>query len=332
MKTINVSLCLLTLALGFSPLACKKAADVSAEKVATKAEVEASPESCKQLTDKLCAETGKEAITCTNAQTTLELLSDAACAVGLKDFAITQEKLKGRGKKCDELVEKLCDGLGKETETCKMVAEKTKEFPPEQCVAMLAGFDDVLKELKAEEAKNQPLSVAAQAQISADDAPSFGPADAKVTIVEFSDFECPYCSKAADVANQVKDKYGQQVRFVFRQFPLSFHPNAQGAAEASLAAHSQGKFWEFHDKLFANQRQLDRASLDGYAQEVGLNMGKFKAELDGKQHEARVKGDLEIGNEVAVQGTPSMFINGKRIANPTDFAAVSAAIDAALGS
>ncbi len=332
MKKSNVSLCLLTLALGISPIACKKSADVSAEKVAAKTEVKASPESCKQLTDKLCAEAGKETLTCGNAQTTLELLSDAACAVGLEDFAITQEKLKGRGKKCDELVDKLCEGLGRETETCKMVTEKTKEFPPEQCAAMLAGFDDVLKELKAEEAKNQPLSAEAQAQIGAADAPSFGPADAKVTIVEFSDFECPYCSRAANVANQIKEKYGQQVRFVFRQFPLSFHANAQGAAEASLAAHAQGKFWEYHDKLFANQRQLDRASLEGYAQDVGLNMGKFKAELDSKQHEARVKGDLEMGEEAAVQGTPSMFINGKRIPNPTDFAAVSAVIDAALGS
>jgi protein-disulfide isomerase len=323
---------LLALAICLTPLACKKSSpDVSPENTES-ANVKGDANSCKELSDKLCAEAGEKTATCTNAQTTLDLLSDAACAVGIKDFAVTQEKLKNRGKKCDELVTKLCEGLGQETDTCKMVQEKTKQFPPEQCVAMLGNFDDVLKELKAQEAKNKPLTAEVQAQIAAADAPSFGPADAKVTIVEFSDFECPYCSRAANVTTQIKEKYGDKVRFVFRQFPLSFHKSAQGAAEASLAAHSQGKFWEFHDKMFANQRALDRGSLEGYAKDVGLDVGKFKTELDSKQHESRVQADLKMGGEVAVQGTPTMFINGKRVPNPTDFGAVSKAIDAALGS
>jgi protein-disulfide isomerase len=305
---------------------------VSAGDTATSGAAAAGGSTCDQLAEKLCGEAGKESQTCTAGKSTLALLSDAACATALKDFAGTQAKLASQGENCTKLVEKLCSGVGPETESCKMVTAKTKEFPPEQCTQMLGHVDEIIADLKKQEQSNQPLDDTQQAAIAASDAPSFGPADAKVTVVEFSDFECPYCSRAANITSQVKEKYGAQVRVVFRQFPLSFHQNAQGAAEASLAAHSQGKFWEFHDKMFENQRALDRPSLEGYAQELGLDMVKFKAALDAKEHEARVKGDLEMGNTVAVQGTPTMFVNGKRIANPTDFGAVSQAIDAALGS
>ncbi|MET0286302.1 MAG: thioredoxin domain-containing protein, partial [Polyangiales bacterium] len=152
----------------------------------------------------------------------------------------------------------------------------------------------------------------------------------KVTIVEFSDFQCPFCSRAADATHKVKEKYGDKVRFVFRQFPLSFHKDAHTAAEASLAANAQGKFWEYHDKLFANQQKLDRASLDGYAKELGLNVEKFKKSLDSKEFGAAVDGELKMGEEVAVQGTPTMFLNGARIADPTNFDAISAQIEEAL--
>jgi protein-disulfide isomerase len=287
---------------------------------------------CVKLADKLCGEVGKDTPGCQAAKTSLELLSDKACSVGLSDFAATQAKLKKQGKKCDELTQKLCAEIGPDTDTCKMVKEKTKSFPPAQCTMMLGQIDEIVKELKQQEAANKPLDAAAQAKIAAGDAPSFGPADAKVTLVEFSDFQCPYCSRAASVTSQIKEKYGNKVRFIFRQFPLSFHQNAEGAAEAALAAASQGKFWQMHDKMFANQGSLDRSSLEGYAKDIGLNVAKFKKALDSKENEARVKADMALGSEVAVQGTPSLFLNGKRMENPTDFASVSAAIDAALGS
>ncbi len=284
---------------------------------------------CGDLASKLCDEAGKDSQTCGNAKTILGLLSDGACKAGIKDFAQTQTKLKALGKNCNDLVAKLCAGVNEDS--CKMVTEKTKSFPPEQCTSMLEHVDEIIADLKKQEMANQPLGAEQQATIAAADAPSFGPADAKVTVVEFSDFQCPYCSRAANVTTQLKEKYADKVRFVFRHFPLSFHQNAQGAAEASMAAHSQGKFWEFHDKMFANQQQLDRDSLEGYGKELGLDMTKFKSELDSKQHEARVKSDFSMGEQVAVQGTPTMFVNGKRVGNPTDFAAVSGEIDAALG-
>ncbi len=286
---------------------------------------------CPKLAEKFCSELGKETPSCEAAKSTLELLSDKACSAGLKDFEATKGKLKKQGKKCDELVEKLCAGVGTETDSCKLVKEKTKEFPPAQCAVMLGQVDEIVKELKQQEKANQPLDAEAQAKIAASDAPSFGPPDAKVTLVEFSDFECPYCSRAGAVTKQIKEKYGNKVRFVFRQFPLSFHQSAQGAAEASLAAHAQGKFWEMHDKMFENQRSLDRASLEGYAKDLKLDVAKFKAALDTKQNEERVKADIALGGEVAVQGTPTLFINGKRVNNPTDFGEVSKAIDSALG-
>jgi protein-disulfide isomerase len=160
--------------------------------------------------------------------------------------------------------------------------------------------------------------------------PAFGPADAKVTIVEFSDFQCPFCSRAATAVHTVKEKYSDKVRFVFRQFPLSFHQNAHLSAEAALAANAQGKFWEFHDKAFANQQKLDRASLEGYAKDIGLNVAEFKKALDDKTYAPTVDAELKLGEEVAVDGTPTMFLNGKRVSNPSDTTELSKEIDEAL--
>lgn len=310
---------------------CKKAPKEKAKPVDATPPV-AAGKACEELSKKTCGVAGDKSGTCNSLKVVLELFSDATCSAALKDFAFTEQKLKTQGSKCEELVEKLCTGVGKDTATCKMVTEKTKEFPPEQCVSMLGQVDEILVDLKKQEQANQPLSVELTAKVAAGDAPSFGPADAKVTVVEFSDFECPYCSRAASVTTQVKEKYGEKIRFVFRQFPLSFHDNARVAAEASIEAHKQGKFWAFHDKLFANQRALDRASLEGYAKELKLDLNQFKTALDAKAHSPQVQADMDLGGEVAVQGTPTLFVNGKRVDNPSDFGEVSQAIDAALGS
>jgi protein-disulfide isomerase len=162
------------------------------------------------------------------------------------------------------------------------------------------------------------------------EAPSFGPKDAKVTIVEWSDFQCPFCSRAVPTLKQVKEQYGNDVRVLFRHQPLSFHPNAQVAAEASMAAHEQGKFWEMHDKMFENQRALDRASLDKYAEELGLDVAKFKAALDSKKYEAYVKKDAQEGSAVGANGTPTFFVNGRELVGAQPFPAFKAAIDEEL--
>lgn len=289
------------------------------------------PAACTSYATKLCAEAGgDDSPTCASVKQTLDLLPPAACAAGLTDLAFTKGKLGDARKKCDELTTKLCADLGPETQTCTMVKTQTKTFPPERCTMMLGKYPEVVAELKRMEARNQPLSAEQIAATSAPDAPSFGPADAKVTIVEFSDFQCPFCTRAANAAHQIKEKYGDRVRFVFRQFPLDFHQNAHVAAEASLAAHAQGKFWELHDKMFADQSKLDRASLEQVAKDIGLDVAKFKKALDEKTFAGAVDADVKLGQGVSVDGTPTMFLNGKRVLDATSFESLSQQIDAAL--
>ncbi len=162
------------------------------------------------------------------------------------------------------------------------------------------------------------------------DAPSFGPKHAKVTIVEWSDFECPFCSRVVPTLQKIKETYGKDVRVVFRHQPLPFHANAKLAAEASMAAHEQGKFWEYHDKLFANQKALGRAQLEGYAEELKLDMGKFRAALDSGKFRAKVEADSSEGSAVGANGTPTFFINGRQFVGAQPFENFKQTIDEEL--
>lgn len=289
-------------------------------------------DSCATLATQICDEVGAQNPTCASVQKTTSLLSPKACAAGLADYQYTTQQLATAGKVCAELSERLCKDLGPDTQTCKMVQDQTPKMPAEQCEQMTGEYDKVLADLQRMEAKNKPLPVEAIAKLSTGEVPTYGPEDATVTIVEFSDFQCPYCSAAATAFTELKKSHGDRVRFVFRQFPLSFHQQAHLAAEASLAAHAQGKFWEFHDKLFANQKALGREDLDKYAEEIGLDMAKFKAALDDGTYKKAVDDELALGKEVFVEGTPTMFINGVRVANSTDAAAIASELDKALGS
>ncbi len=140
--------------------------------------------------------------------------------------------------------------------------------------------------------------------------PARGPKDAPVTIVEFSDFECPYCGAAHDTVEQVMSAYAGKVRLVYRQFPLSFHPHAEKAAEASLCAADQGKFWEYHDVLFKNQKKLEPTDLKAHASEVGIDAQKFGQCLDSGDKKKAVDADQQAGLAAGVGGTPAFFING----------------------
>jgi len=144
--------------------------------------------------------------------------------------------------------------------------------------------------------------------------PALGPESAPVTIVEFSDFQCPYCSRAAPVIKQLRERYPEQVRIVYRHFPLdSVHPQARAAAEASLCAADQERFWEYHDVLFANAQQLGEEDLIGYAEELGLDTEAFRSCLEEERHAEQVQRDLEAGRQAGVTGTPSFFINGRML-------------------
>jgi protein-disulfide isomerase len=157
-----------------------------------------------------------------------------------------------------------------------------------------------------------------------------GAPDALVTIIEFSDFQCPFCSRVVATVKQVSDTYGKDVRVVFKQNPLPFHQNAAIAAEAALAAGDQGKFWEMHDKMFANQQALERDKLEGYAKELGLNAAKFKASLDTNKHKAQIEAEQKVARDLGAAGTPSFFINGRSLRGAQPFEAFKAVIDEEL--
>ena len=160
--------------------------------------------------------------------------------------------------------------------------------------------------------------------------PARGPEGAKITIVEFSDFECPFCSKAEDSVNQVMEKYAGKVRLVFRHFPLSFHPHAPKAAEAAACAADQGKFWEMHKQLFANQKALSIDELKQHAAAVGLEKGKFDECLDSGKNKALVEADTKACSDVGVTGTPAFFINGKLLSGALPASEFEKVIDAEL--
>jgi protein-disulfide isomerase len=140
--------------------------------------------------------------------------------------------------------------------------------------------------------------------------PSRGPEQAKVTIVEFSDFQCPYCGRETGVIEKVMKDYEGKVRLVFRHFPLEFHPFAAKAAEAGACAADQGKFWPLHDKMFTNQEKLGVDDLKRYAKDLGLDSAKFDKCLDSGEKQAAVAADQKAGQAAGVSGTPAFFVNG----------------------
>jgi protein-disulfide isomerase len=142
--------------------------------------------------------------------------------------------------------------------------------------------------------------------------PVMGPANARITLVEFSDFQCPYCSKAVAQINATLKAYPNDVRLIFKQYPLDSHPAAAISAAASLAAHQQGKFWPMHDVLFANRPKLSRQSILVWAKEIGLDMTRFTADLDSDAVKKAVLRDQADGDKAGVEGTPTVFLNGQK--------------------
>ena len=153
----------------------------------------------------------------------------------------------------------------------------------------------------ADRVKNVPL----------DGSPSKGPDSAPITIIEFADFECPFCAMEAPVLEKMWQAHQTQVRFVYKFFPLQAHPHGESAARAAIAAMNQGKFWEMHAKLFANRDHLEQADVDGYAKELGLDVAKLHTDMASQATTDRIERDKKLGDSVGVQGTPTIFINGR---------------------
>jgi predicted DsbA family dithiol-disulfide isomerase len=167
-----------------------------------------------------------------------------------------------------------------------------------------------------------------RAQVATAGFPSKGVANAPVTIVEFSDFECPYCGGLFPTLKQVEKNYPQQVRIVYRQFPLTnLHPHAQKAAEASLCAAEQNKFWEFHDSMFGNQRELSVADLKQRAVDLKMDTQAFNQCLDSGRQSAAIQADIQEGARAGVSGTPALFINGRFLSGNQPYSEIKDVIE-----
>lgn len=201
-----------------------------------------------------------------------------------------------------------------------------------QSPAVEEKLDQILAKLEALEEGQKELTAAAPARrgpppedydkvhkIDLSNAPILGNPEAPITVVEYSDFQCPFCASTAPTIKALYDKYPEQVRIAYKHFPLSFHPAAKPAAVASLAAQDQGRFWEFHDVVFeaTSKQQLSVEEFEAYAAEAGLDVDRFKRDLEAKraEYERRIAEDYREGQRVDVRGTPTLYINGKKVRN-----------------
>jgi protein-disulfide isomerase len=158
-------------------------------------------------------------------------------------------------------------------------------------------------------------------------APTKGPENAPVTIVVFSDFQCPYCARFVPTLKQMEETYQGRIRVVWKHLPLTIHKEAVPAALAAEAARKQGKFWEYHDKLFADQKRLAANDLKQHAKDLQLDMKRFEADMLDANEEKRIKDDVAEAGTLGIEGTPGIFINGRFLAGAQPFATFATIID-----
>ncbi len=191
------------------------------------------------------------------------------------------------------------------------------------------------EKLLAELRKAEPTKIlikAPRVEVASAGHPSLGPANAPITIVEFSDFQCPFCKRVEPTLKQVRDKYGDNVRLVYMDFPLPMHNHALDAAKAGRCAAEQGKFWPFHDALFADQSKESPQDLKATAKALGLNTTKFDACLDQAKYEAGVRADMEEGRVLGIDGTPAFFVNGRMLVGAQPASSFDQIIDEELAA
>jgi protein-disulfide isomerase len=161
--------------------------------------------------------------------------------------------------------------------------------------------------------------------------PAKGGDDAKAVIVEFSDFQCPFCARVSPTMERIQEEYGDEVRIVFKHLPLRMHSKAPAAHAAAEAAHRQGKFWEMHDRIFANQSSMSPEKYAEYAGEIGLDVERFEKDVASADVKKKVDGDAAEAGRLGVTGTPAFFVNGRFLAGAKPFESFKALIDAERG-
>jgi protein-disulfide isomerase len=273
-----------------------------------------------------------------------ELRSEAINEVIAKRLFDAEAKKAGKATEA-WLKEELDKGVQKpsEADMRKLFDESKERLPPgSEFDAFKDQIAEFLTRKQKQEAYGKKLeALRAQHQIKvalsparADvepTGPARGPAAAKVTIVEFSDFQCPFCGREIPVVERIMKEYDGKVRLVFRHFPLDFHAQAAKAAEASLCAADQGKFWELHDKMFQNQEGLQVDKLKEYAKGIGgIDAARFDQCLDSGAKKPQVDADQKAGSEAGVNGTPAFFVNGILISGAQEFDKFKDVIDREL--
>jgi protein-disulfide isomerase len=169
-----------------------------------------------------------------------------------------------------------------------------------------------------------------RATVSAGSSPSKGPANAPIELIEFADFQCPFCLAASPTVKRVLDTYGDRIRFVYRNFPLENHPDARPAAEAAQCANEQGQFWAYHDRLFGEPGKLSDADLKSAAAALGMDSPRFNQCVDGHKYRSVVDADAKAGSDAGVTGTPAFFINGRLLSGAQPYDAFKHIIDEEL--
>ena len=243
-----------------------------------------------------------------------KLMETEAAARGIDVLALQQAEIQG---KISEVTDAEVATWYQENQArvqgrpMEQIAPQIKQFLTQQRGQTVQ--EEFIKSLRGK-SKTRILMDVARVAVAEASAPSKGgPVGSPVTIIEFSDFQCPFCSRVNPSIDQAKATFGDKVRFVFRQFPLNIHPQAPKAAEASLCANEQGKFWEMHDALFANQQKLSVPDLKATALTIGVDAAKFDACLDSGKMAEIVARDMADGQTAGVSGTPALFVNGRFI-------------------
>ena len=168
-------------------------------------------------------------------------------------------------------------------------------------------------------------------EVNLDGSPAKGPADAEVTIVEFSDFQCPFCGRVNGTLDRIRSEYADEVRIVFKHLPLRIHPKAPAAHAAAEAAHRQGRFWEMHDAIFSNQAAMSPEQYRTYAAQIGLDLEQFDADVQASEVRARVAADASEAAKLGVTGTPGFFVNGRFVSGALPFESFQRLIEEELG-
>ncbi len=263
-----------------------------------------------------------------------QAIANAVGASGTPAFFINGQSLRGaqpfeQFKQVIDAEIKAADDAGKRG--MDYVKERTKTNNAQLAAFVYEGKEPPAAAPAAQQQQPRPVDrTVYKVDVDPGDAMKGNAKGALVTIVEFSDFQCPFCSRLNPVLDQIMSTYGDKVRVVFKHNPLPFHKEAFPAAEASMCANDQGKFWEMHDKLFANMRALQPADLERYAGEVGLNVADWKKCMDSNKHKARIEADQELAGKVTARGTPNSFVNGRKLTGAKPFEEFKELIDEEL--